>query len=202
MKCPTCLSKVKCEDCGAVIPSTPALVSPTDIFGKCEYVAGGATARIFVPARMSTWDGYDAFMTAVGQGDHWTVTEKVDRLMKIGTTPMPTIEGTGYTLAVDATPDCPRARKSRNDIIVSLVAMPTKSLLYLPEYAILFHFLKSKGTIIDENTFCWLMNAWDGSGALLAYECAGAVGVGRYDAAGLALRFEDEGGRVAEVVGA
>lgn len=135
---------------------------------------------------------YRVFMRAVGQGNHWTVTDDAARA-KIEWAPA--LEGVGEWFWADVPQDCPRLRTSRNDLMAQV------TLLWLEQYVVVWHAEKAEtGVMLDRNTWTWLRNVYDGSGALDASEYSGAVRVPRLAASILAHAFEYRGGRVAEVL--
>jgi hypothetical protein len=153
-------------------------------------------AHIFIPSVFATRAGYARFMRAVDQGDHWTVTdEEMNKKIKW---PLHDADTPGIWLLVEATPECPRTRTSRSDIVAAF-SKATMRLLWLHEYVVVWHLLKSNDIVLDVRTWCWLANAY-GSGALDANGYDGRLDVSRDDAASLASGYECEGGRGAEVV--
>ncbi|MBI4281434.1 hypothetical protein HY625_01295 [Candidatus Uhrbacteria bacterium] len=138
---------------------------------------------------------YDAFMVAVGQGNHWTVAEyrkyKAGETSTIGWEPCTH----GYWFIADVAPQCPRTGTSWN----SLTADTKIPLLSLEEYVITWHERKSKGVTLDIQTWCWLRTRWNKTGALRARGCGGRVRVCGHDAEVLARSWSGYGGRAAEM---
>ena len=132
---------------------------------------------------------YEAFMRAVGQGDHWTVTDEGERA-KIGWEPI----AKGYWHWVDAQDVSPRLGVSWKRLTANL------RLLSLEEYVKFRHALKAKtGRMLDVRTWCWLRTRF-GRGALSAYGHGSRVHVHRSSADGLSIPFGGAGGRAADVV--
>ncbi|MBI4142291.1 hypothetical protein HY480_00270 [Candidatus Uhrbacteria bacterium] len=138
----------------------------------------------------ATADGpYEAFMRAVGRGNHWTVTNEAERA-KIGWEPT----ATGFWHWVDAQDACPRLGTSWNDLTAKL------RLLSLEEHVKFWHAVKAEtGRMLDRSTWTWLRTRF-GRGALRAIEYDGQVRVGRYSAEYLSVPCGSEGGRAADVV--
>lgn len=129
-------------------------------------------------------------MQAVGQANHWTVTDQAERA-KIGweTT------ATGYWFWAEVASTCPRTGTSRNDLMKAI------HLLSLEEYVIVRHLTKAgKSLMLDQGgvTCTWLRTSYDGSGALDADGCDGGVDVYGHGAEGLADAYAFAGGRLAE----
>ena len=134
---------------------------------------------------------YEDFMKAVKQGNDWTVTKQSDHAKMIGWEPTET----GSWFWAEVSESCPRIGTSGNDLTASI------RLLSLEEYVILWHATKAlTGTILDRDTSTYLRTTRFGSGTLDASGIIDAVGVGGRDAAGLAVAYENEGGRASEVV--
>lgn len=152
---------------------------------------------------------YEAFMIAVGQGDHWTVTDEGERA-KIGWEPA----ATGYWYWADAQDDCPRLSTTWNDLSAQI------RLLSLEEHVKHWHATnagallnvlsarrnlgevgaKEKGRMLDRSTWCWLRTRF-GPSALLASEVGGRVNVGRNSAVDLSIPNGNAGGRALDVGG-
>lgn len=164
---------------------------------------------------------YEAFMIAVGQGDHWTVTDEGERA-KIGWEPA----SLGYWYWADAQDDCPRLGTTWNDL------MGAVKLLSLEEFVKHWHATKAgallnvllaqqqsiaspseatsegrvevgakgKGRMLDVRTWTWLRTRF-GPGALDASGCGGRVVVSRPSAGALSVPSGNEGGRALDVVG-
>lgn len=153
---------------------------------------------------------YEAFMRAVGQGDHWTVTDEGERA-KIVWEPATT----GYWYWADAQDDCPRLGTTWNDLMRAI------KLLSLEEFVKHWHatkagaFLKElsarqsaagrgkamtvAGRMLDVRTWCWLRTRF-GQSALYAYAVDGRVNVYGHSADSLSLPDGHGGGRAADVV--
>ncbi|MBI4450035.1 hypothetical protein HY634_03170 [Candidatus Uhrbacteria bacterium] len=132
---------------------------------------------------------YEAFMRAVGQGDHWTVTDEGERA-KIGWEPT----ATGFWHWVDAQDACPRLGTSWNNLTAKL------RLLSLEEDVKVWHAVKAEtGRMLDRNTWNWLRTRF-GQGALDADEYGGRVDVSGDSAEGLSVPYDSGGGRAADVV--
>ncbi|MDP2631547.1 MAG: hypothetical protein Q8P30_02130 [Candidatus Uhrbacteria bacterium] len=136
---------------------------------------------------------YEAFMTAVGQEDHWTVTDEAER-EKVGWEPVET----GYWFWAEVQKECPRLKTSCNTLTKKI------TLLSIEEYVIVWCAHKAEtGEMLDQATLTWLRTRYrtnSGSGALGAYEFHGRVCVCRYGPEGLSVDCDDCGGRAAEVV--
>lgn len=154
-----------------------------------EYSKTVTEGKDYFFVHITNLDQYHAFMAAVGQATHWTVTGDDDR-HKITWE----LTSTGYWIKAEVAPICPRLKTSWNDLTKSIC------LLSLEEYVIVWYFLKASGTVIDVSTWCWLRTRFNGSGALNAHECRGMVGVGRSDAEYLSEPYDINGGRASEVV--
>lgn len=138
--------------------------------------------------------GYDRFMAAVGQQDHWTVTDVAER-KKIRWEPVLT-----PTWRWIETPDyCPRTGTSWNDLATLLPGcMPS-----LEEYVAAWHATKHEhNRMLDVSIYCWLRTRFgpSGSGALGALGCGGRVGVYWWVAAGLGIAVSDYGSRASDPV--
>lgn len=135
---------------------------------------------------------YDAFMCAVGQNKHWTVTH-ADREKIVWE---PTAEG--YWFWAEVAPTCPHLGTTWDDLSRSIHQ------LSLEEYVIVWHAHKAlTGTMLDLSTWCWLRTRFQtdsGSSALSAGGCGGGVGVDGWCPEGLGLSDPGCGGRCAEVV--
>lgn len=142
----------------------------------------------YMPFKMQIAD-YDCFITSVGQANHWTVIDQAKRA-KIGWQ----ISGPGYWFWVEVSPACPRLKTSWNDFNASI------RLLSLEEYAVVWHFLKANGTVLDHNTLSWLRTRYDDSGALYADGYDGEVFISRSSVVNLSVAYDDSGGRASEVV--
>lgn len=138
---------------------------------------------------ITTQADYDRFMTSVGQGTHWTVTDQNERLKIVWNfTPK------GYWIKVEVTPACPRIKTSWNDL------MKLIRLLSLVEYAVVWHLHKMlTNTMLDQSTWTWLRTRF-GSGALFAFEYYGEVFLNGNSAECLSVAFAYNGGRASEVV--
>ena len=132
---------------------------------------------------------YEGFMAAVGQGNHWTVTNEADRA-KIGWDSA----SAGYWFWAEVPEDCPRLRTSWNDLSQAV------NLLSLEEYVIVWHAHKAEtDKMLDRRFWTWLRTRF-GQGALDAGECGGRVRVRRGGPESLAVSDGFVGGRAAEVV--
>lgn len=135
---------------------------------------------------------YEALMKAVGQDEHWTITDN-DGSQKI--TREPTEQG--YWFWAEIAQGCPRLGTPWN----TLVGEQKLNLLSLEEYVIVWWAMRVETNIFfDANTWSWLRTPC-GHGALGASGYHGGVSVGgSWDAGDLADSYDHEGGRVAEVV--
>lgn len=134
---------------------------------------------------------YKALMKAVGQGKHWTVTDKDDR-KEIGWEPTEK----GYWFWAEVAEPCPRLGTPWD----TLALKQKLNLLSLEGYMIVWWAHKADAdTLLDTRTWSWLRTRF-GYSALVADEYCGRVGVGRWIGCGLAGSYDDVGGRVAEVV--
>lgn len=134
---------------------------------------------------------YEAFMSAVGQGEHWTVADESDR-KKIVREPTEK----GYWFWAEVGENCPRLGTSWN----TLVGEQKLNLLSLEEYVIVWWAQKADIiTMLDISTWSWLRTRF-GRGALDAREYCGRVDVRRWNARRLACSYGNAGGRLAEVV--
>ncbi len=136
---------------------------------------------------------YDAFMCAVGQSDHWTVTHEDRNRIKWEAAEQ------GYWFWAEVQNDCPRNNTSWNDLSGSI------RLLCLEEYVIVWHAHKAQTKILlDHNTWTWLRTRYQYSevvlSALYAFGCLGWVSVNRAHPVHLSRAFDGAGGRSAEVI--
>lgn len=133
---------------------------------------------------------YEALMKAVGQSEHWTLTDS-DR-QKVGWEPAQD----GYWFWADVAPNCPRLGTPWN----KLVKKQKLNLLSLEEYVLVWWVYQAETNIrIDTFTWSWLRTRF-GQGALGAFGSNGRVYVNRWNAVFLADSYGCEGGRAAEVV--
>lgn len=140
---------------------------------------------------------YEQFMTAVGQGKHWTVADddRENIVWQDGVA-----SSRGYWLWVETALACPRLRTPWETLTAQV------RLLSLLEYALVWHATKERAaTMLDTQTWCWFRTRYkfaaDRLGALNAVGCEGRVVVGRCGPGGLGVSFAGGGGRAAEVVG-
>lgn len=150
-----------------------------------------ASGLIYVPEVIRVF--YKQLLTAVGQGNHWTVAG-ADREGIVWDDPP-----TGYWLKAELAPDCPRLGTPWDKL------NRTIRLLALPEYAIAWHAVKARtGQMLDVRAWCWLATRYkfnDGQfGALYANELDGAMHVLGRRPERLENSYADGGGRAAEVV--
>lgn len=144
----------------------------------------------FMP--ISSQTKHDAFMSSVGQSNHWTVTDHAARA-KIGWE----FSKEGYWFWAEVAPNTPRIKISWDD----LTSVQKIRLLSLEEYVIVWHAMRVEtGVMLDVLTWCWLRTRFNGSGALGASGHDGRVGVGRLSSGSLSVGDDDGGGRSAEVV--
>lgn len=137
----------------------------------------------------TTLVSYDAWMTAHGQANHWTVANQADRA-KVGWENA----AEGYWFTAEIAPACPRLNTSWNDLTVAV------KLLSLEEYAIVYWTHRDlTGKRVDISTWCWLRTRF-GLGVLDASGPVGGVGVGRRGPGILSIPCDVEGGRAVEVV--
>ena len=130
-------------------------------------------------------------MKAVGQSEHWTLTDEGDR-KKIEWAPAKA----GYWFWAEVAQNCPCLGTSWN----KLVQEQKLNLLSLEEYVIVWWAHKVvSSTMLDIKTWSWLRTRF-GSSALYADEYFGRVNVRRWLAVALADSYGGEGGRAAEVV--
>ena len=138
---------------------------------------------------------YEDFMKALGQGNHWTVTDEVERA-KIGWEPTEQ----GYWFWAEIKAKCPRLGTSWHDLTNKL----NLHLLSLEEYVIVWHTHKAlTNTMFDRDTWSWLRTRYqraNNSGVLAVHEWNGLVDVDRYWSGSLQHSYDDEGGRLAEAV--
>jgi len=150
-------------------------------------------ALFFRPATKDL--SYEDFMKALGQGNHWTVTDEVERA-KIGWEPTEQ----GYWFWAEIKAKCPRLGTSWNDLTNKL----NLHLLSLEEYVIVWHTHKAlTNTMFDRDTWSWLRTRYQytyGSGVLAVHEWIGLVDVRRYWSEYLQHSYDYEGGRLAEAV--
>lgn len=142
---------------------------------------------IFHPATKDV--PYEAFMAAVGQSSHWTVTNAAERA-KIGweTT------ATGYWFWADVQDECPRLKTNWNVLSTQI------RLLSLEEYVIVWHATKAmSGRVLDVRTWCWLRTPF-GPGALGANEYDGVVSVFGHSVESLSISNGGAGGRALDVM--
>lgn len=134
---------------------------------------------------------YKALMSALGQGEHWTVVDKENR-KKIRWEP----SKTGYWFWAEVAESCPRLDMSWN----TLVGEQRHNLLSLEEYVIVWWAYKADtGIMLDTKTWSWLRTRF-GQGALYAGGYGGGVNVGGWGVRSLAHSYGGGGGRCAEVV--
>lgn len=132
---------------------------------------------------------YDDLMIAVGQKNHFTLTEE-DVREKIAWE----MNEKGYWFWADVQTECPRLNQTWNGLEKSI------KMLSLEEYIIVWHSRKATtGQMLDVRTWTWLRTRY-GQGALFAFECGGEVCVRSYDASYLSVSYGYVGGRAAEVV--
>lgn len=162
---------------------------------------------------------YEAFMRAVGQGDHRTVTD-ADERAKIGWEPT----ATGYWHWADAQDDCPRLGTTWNDLAKTIRLLSLEEFVkhwHATKAGALFNVLfaqrnvaspseamsegrgevgaKEIGRMLDVRTWCWLRTRF-GRGALCALGIVGRVYVNGVSADGLSIPVGSAGGRAADVV--
>jgi hypothetical protein len=147
---------------------------------------------IWVPANSREF--YERFMTAVGQGNHWTVAH-ADREGIVWDEPA----ANGYWLRVEMSQDCPRLGTPWNALSRQI------RLLTLPEYAIAWHAVKARtGQMLDARTWSWLRTRYKFSngqvGALRAYVYEGALDVCSHRPESLGRAYNLGGGRAVEAV--
>lgn len=134
---------------------------------------------------------YEALMKVVGQGEHWTVTDKDDR-EKIVREPTKK----GYWFWAEVAESCPRLGTSWND----LTKKEKLNLLSLEEYVLVWWAHKADTNfMLDTRTWSWLRTRF-GRSALAARESAGRVRVCGWVAGRLSYSCVAGGGRSAEVV--
>lgn len=134
---------------------------------------------------------YEALMGALGQGEHWTVTDKDDRKKIVWE-----LAQTGYWFWAEVAESCPRLGTPWN----TLVGGQKLNLLSLEEYVIVWWATKAEtNTLLDVRTWSWLRTRF-GSSALRAFEYDGGVHVLRWREGYLADSYDNGGGRAAEVV--
>jgi hypothetical protein len=144
-------------------------------------------AIFFIPAKSVLT--YERFMTAVGQGNHWTVKDEAARA-KIGWEPVET----GRWFLLEVAPVCPRLKTSWNNLTAQ-IRLPS-----LEEYTVAYWIHKGLTRVcLDVNTWCWLRTRF-GLGVLNAYDDGGRVDVFRDDSVALLIPCGHEGGRAVEVV--
>lgn len=134
---------------------------------------------------------YEALMSALGQGKHWTVTNKDDRNKIVWE-----FTKRGYWFWAEVAESCPRLGKSWNN----LTKKEKLNLLSLEEYVIVWWAPRANtNTVLDISTWSWLRTRF-GSSALGAGEYRGGVGVERWGESVLPGSYDDWGVRAAEVV--
>jgi len=150
-------------------------------------------ALFFRPATKDL--SYEDFMKALGQGNHWTVTDEVERA-KIGWEPTEQ----GYWFWAEIKAKCPRLGTSWHDLTNKL----NLHLLSLEEYVIVWHTHKAlTNTMFDRDTWSWLRTRYqraNNSGVLVVHEWLGLVDVSRFWSESLQHSYDNEGGRLAEAV--
>lgn len=135
---------------------------------------------------------YEAWLTAHGQANHWTVANEADRA-KIGWE----AATVGYWFTAEIAPSCPRLKTSWNDLTAPASGI---RLLSLEEYALVYWTHRDlTGKRIDISTWCWLRTRF-GRSALSASDYDGGVGVSWLDPDYLSIPYDNEGGRAVEVV--
>ncbi|MDO8505174.1 MAG: hypothetical protein Q7S48_01155 [bacterium] len=141
--------------------------------------------------------GYAKFMKAVGQGKHWTVVHKDRNRVKWEDAE------TGYWFWAEVAPKCPRVKTSWSKLITTL-----KRLISLEEYVIVWYMCCKAGETLDISTLSWTRTRYNFAnlgeserlGALLAIEYEGWINIRWREPESLGVPYDDEGGRVAEVV--
>lgn len=162
---------------------------PSPKVSRDEYLGKKANDKELFYRPATTEVSYEAFMSAVGQSGHWTVTSEADRA-KVGWEPA----AKGYWQWAEVSQDCPRLKETWHNL------MPVIRLLALEEYVIMWHAHKAAtGQMLDLRTFSWLRTRC-GQGALGADGYGGGVRVDWLGASGLSVPFGLGGGRAAEVV--
>jgi len=139
---------------------------------------------------------YDRFMTAVGQGNHWTVTNAAER-QRIAWEPVQTWRWRWIETPVR----CPRTSISWNDLMALLAAETPPSLLAsLEEHVLAWHATHQEHRrALDVSTWTWLRTRF-GPCALSTGECGGRISVRRAPARDLSLSYGSEGGRASDPI--
>ena len=109
-------------------------------FGKR---AKAGQALFYRPATAQV--SYEAFMTAKGQGQHWTVIDSAERA-KIVWEPA----AKGYWFWAEVPKACPRLKMPWNSLTKAI------TLLALEEYVVVWWAMKAQGTVLDKSTWTWL----------------------------------------------
>jgi len=132
---------------------------------------------------------YEAFMAAVGKGDHWTVANEGERA-KIDWEPTEA----GYWFWVDAKDECPHLGTSWDDLTV------VHYLLALEEHIVFWHAVKAEtGRMLDVYVSS-LLRGHFAQGALCANGSDGGVVVRALSAQHLPISYKYVGGRATYVV--
>lgn len=150
---------------------------------------------VYHPASQAV--SYTAFMEAVGQGKHWTVTADVRRKIQWEETKQ------GHWFWAEASADCPRLGETWYQLTEKLTGL-TK-LLSLEEYLFFWYsYQANTNQMIDTRTWSLLRTRYkfsDGRlGALDACGYDGGVFVGNWLPESLGVPYDSIGGRAAEVV--
>src|SRR3989339_83447 len=146
------------------------VVPPPSVSDEEFKIRWGKIQKLFF--RPATKDlSYEDFMKALGQGNHWTVVDKEERV-KIVWEPCEQ----GYWFWADVQCKSPRLRNFWNKMIQELKL----NLFCLEEYVIVFYMSKViSGVEIDVSTCTWLRNVQprECRGALTAGGCNGDIRV-------------------------
>jgi len=140
---------------------------------------------------------YDRFMTAVGQGNHWTVTTAAER-QRIAWEPVQT-----WRWRWIETPDrCPRTNIPWNELTARFSAETPPSLLVsLEEYVLAWCAVRHEHQrMLDTPTYCWLRTRF-GQGAFNVFWSDDQFDVFGYSAEQLPLSVGSFGGRASDPVG-
>lgn len=152
---------------------------------------------------------YEAFMRAVDQGDHWTVTDEGERA-KIGWEPCMQ----GHWHWADAQDDCPRLGTTWSDLTATVKLLSLEEFVkhwYATKAGALLNSLVAQqrvgeagaqekiGRMLDVHTWNWLRTRFS-PGALRALGYDGSVVVYGYSAGGLSIPYGNAGGRALDVV--
>ncbi|MDO8505693.1 MAG: hypothetical protein Q7S48_03900 [bacterium] len=172
------------------------VVPKPSIASNREYRRIGKGKKLFYRPATSTM-AYAAFMTAVGQGQHWTVTHEDRNRIKWEEA------AKGYWFWAEVALRCSRVKTPWKTLIKKL-----KRLISLEEYVIVWHMCHKVGETLDISDWCWTRTRYNFAnagekerlGALDVDGYDGEVDIRRASPERLELAYDSGGGLSAEVV--